>query len=317
MKFVHADPEFRDLISIVANAQGIAEALVEKDYWVTHTLWALQQEGLEVWFKGGTNLSKGFGLIQRFSEDLDLKIEGGRDPLPQVRNWKSKERGPTDERRAFFDAVAALPLRELSLRLDRASLGVRCLNAGIEARYPGHHLGGLPKSMRPFVLLEVGDARVKPFVERPITSWVHEHLTKTGMAGGYLDNRPLLVKCIHPTVTLIEKLDAISRRFQAGASAVQYVRHFEDAAHIILAEEHLPSLEVSPRALAQEMFVEKQIRQIPSPTDPAFQPSDQEPWPLIRNALEAIGPMFWGPRIELEDAMQTIRTWTQNLSAGS
>lgn len=314
MKFVHADPEFRDLISIVATAQGIAEALVEKDYWVTHTLWALQQEGLEVWFKGGTSLSKGFGLIQRFSEDLGLKIEGGHDPLPQVRNWKSKERGPTEERRSFFDAVAALPLRDLRLYLDRASLGERCLNAGIEARYPGHHLGNLPKSMRPFVLLEVGDARVRPFVERPITSWVHEHLTRTGMAGDYLDNRPPRLRCIHPTVTLLEKLDAISRRFQAGASAIQYVRHFEDAAHIILAKGRLPSLEISPRELAQEMFAQKQIRQIPSSTDPAFLPSDQEPWLSIRNALEAIGPMFWGPRINLEDAMKTIRTWTQNLS---
>jgi len=317
LKFVHADLEFLDLISIVADTQGIAEALVEKDYWVTHTLWALQQEGLEIWFKGGTSLSKGFGLIQRFSEDLDLKLEEGRNPLPPVRNWKSKERGPMEERRAFFDAVAALPLMDLSLRLDLASLGERCLNAGIQARYSGHHLGSLPKGMHPFVLLEVGDARVKPLIARPITSWVHEHLAKTGMAGGYLDNHPACVRCIHPTVTLLEKLDAISRRFQAGANPVQYVRHIEDAAHIIGAEERLPTLEVFPKVLAQEMWKQKQIRQIPSVADPAFLPSDQEPWPSIRKALVAIGPMFWGPRIELEDAMRTIRTWTQNtLSEG-
>lgn len=33
---------------------NLSQALVEKDYWVTHALWALQQSGLEVWFKGGT-----------------------------------------------------------------------------------------------------------------------------------------------------------------------------------------------------------------------------------------------------------------------
>jgi len=41
--------------------------MVEKDYWVTHTLWAIHEQGFEVWFKGGTSLWKGFGLIDRFS----------------------------------------------------------------------------------------------------------------------------------------------------------------------------------------------------------------------------------------------------------
>lgn len=33
-------------------------ALIEKDYWVTHALWALHQTGLDIWCKGGTSLSK-------------------------------------------------------------------------------------------------------------------------------------------------------------------------------------------------------------------------------------------------------------------
>lgn len=109
MTFIHQDPEFPDLLRIVAEDRQIPVSLIEKDYWVTHTLWALQDLGLEVWFKGGTSLSKGFGLIQRFSEDLDLKLEGGKLELPAVRNWKSKERAPLAERNAFFAAVAGLP----------------------------------------------------------------------------------------------------------------------------------------------------------------------------------------------------------------
>jgi len=81
VNFVHQDPEFPDLLRIVAGARRIPVALVEKDYWVTHTLWALHDLGIECWFKGGTSLSKGFGLIQRFSEDLDLKLGGGC-PVP-------------------------------------------------------------------------------------------------------------------------------------------------------------------------------------------------------------------------------------------
>ena len=77
MSFVHDDPEFDDLLRIVAGERRIAPGLIEKDYWVTHTLWALHDTGFDVWFKGGTSLSKGFGLIERFSEDLDLKLLPG------------------------------------------------------------------------------------------------------------------------------------------------------------------------------------------------------------------------------------------------
>lgn len=86
--FVHEDRDFDDLLRIVADEHGLAVALVEKDYWVTHVLWALLRQGFDIWFKGGTSLSKGFGLIERFSEDLDLKVSPGRVvALPEVSDW--------------------------------------------------------------------------------------------------------------------------------------------------------------------------------------------------------------------------------------
>lgn len=84
----HDHPEFGALLSIVSARRGVAAALVEKDYWVTHTLWALEEAGLRIRFKGGTSLSKGFGLIERFSEDLDVKIKA--PGLPRVRSWTSE-----------------------------------------------------------------------------------------------------------------------------------------------------------------------------------------------------------------------------------
>ncbi|MBI5527693.1 MAG: hypothetical protein HY897_15290, partial [Deltaproteobacteria bacterium] len=53
MTFIHQDAEFGQLIRIVARSTGIAAALIEKDYWVTHTLWAIHRTGLDIWFKGG------------------------------------------------------------------------------------------------------------------------------------------------------------------------------------------------------------------------------------------------------------------------
>lgn len=75
--FVHEDPDFDDLLRIVGDQRRLSVGLVEKDYWVTHTLGAFLDQGFELWFKGGTSLSKGFGIIQRFSEDLDVRVDPG------------------------------------------------------------------------------------------------------------------------------------------------------------------------------------------------------------------------------------------------
>ncbi|MEE3484838.1 MAG: nucleotidyl transferase AbiEii/AbiGii toxin family protein [Bacteroidales bacterium] len=58
------------------NHPGINQVAIEKDWWVTITLKALFQTECcdSLSFKGGTSLSKGFNLIERFSEDIDLTI---------------------------------------------------------------------------------------------------------------------------------------------------------------------------------------------------------------------------------------------------
>ena len=65
MSFVHDNPEFGDLLRIVAGERRIAPGPFEKIYRVTHTLWALHDTGFDVCFKGGPSLSNGFGLIAR------------------------------------------------------------------------------------------------------------------------------------------------------------------------------------------------------------------------------------------------------------
>ena len=61
---------------------GVGQAAIEKDWWVSVTLKALFQTDCagSLIFKGGTSLSKGWGLIERFSEDIDLAIS--RSPSP-------------------------------------------------------------------------------------------------------------------------------------------------------------------------------------------------------------------------------------------
>jgi hypothetical protein len=309
----HEDRDFPDLLRIVASERGVSEALVEKDYWVTHTLWCLATSKLDVWFKGGTSLSKGFGLITRFSEDLDLKIDrGGLEDLPAVASWASKNKGPTAARRAFYAALTAkLAVVGARVELVEGSLGRDARCAEYRVLYPGAFLGKLPPPMRPFVLLEVGDARVVPFVERPIASWVHEALAQRGMLAEFVDTRPAAIRCVHPLVTLLEKLDAVSDRFRKAKPAATFVRHYEDAARIVRAADsnQLPALDTSPGRLAGEMLAAGDIRGTPASTDPAFVLAAGDRRSEIERAYAATAPMFWGERIALDDALATIRGW--------
>lgn len=67
---------FDQAIRATAQQKGLPEIYIEKDYWVTLALHTIFNSsiGKETVFKGGTALSKCFGLIERFSEDIDLVV---------------------------------------------------------------------------------------------------------------------------------------------------------------------------------------------------------------------------------------------------
>ncbi len=82
-KVAHASAQDRsDLFSATAAKMNITPAAAEKDFWI---VWSLQQLfSLPNWaerlrFKGGTSLSKAYGLIERFSEDIDLILDWQAD----------------------------------------------------------------------------------------------------------------------------------------------------------------------------------------------------------------------------------------------
>ena len=65
------------ILANIADKKGIVENAVEKDYWgsmVLRSIFSLPYSDALV-FKGGPSLSKGWNLIERFSEDIDLAID--------------------------------------------------------------------------------------------------------------------------------------------------------------------------------------------------------------------------------------------------
>jgi predicted nucleotidyltransferase component of viral defense system len=90
----------RDLFVATARRVGTTEQNVEKDFWVCWTMAVLFQErpvgAPRLLFKGGTSLSKAFGLIQRFSEDIDITVFrddlGAPVPIDHLEGMSAKKR---------------------------------------------------------------------------------------------------------------------------------------------------------------------------------------------------------------------------------
>lgn len=111
--------ERRLVFEAAAQRMALAPAVVEKDFWMCYTLDHLfHRSGFaeSMVFKGGTSLSKAFGLIERFSEDIDLILDwrllgyGENEPW-EPRSNSAQERFKTDsiERTNAFLAAAFVP----------------------------------------------------------------------------------------------------------------------------------------------------------------------------------------------------------------
>lgn len=127
----------RGAFDTTAARLGTTSQNIEKDFWVCWTLDALfhglPNAGPRLLFKGGTSLSKGFGLISRFSEDIDVTVF--RDDLGAGATIAELEAMSGKKRKARLDAIRDAccdyingPMRQvltkiLSERLAAAGLG--------------------------------------------------------------------------------------------------------------------------------------------------------------------------------------------------
>lgn len=99
----------RGLFLAAANRFGTTVQNVEKDFWVCWTLDALfhrlHEGGPRLLFKGGTSLSKGYGLISRFSEDIDVTVF--REDIGEAASAEDLEPLSRRRRNERLDAIKA------------------------------------------------------------------------------------------------------------------------------------------------------------------------------------------------------------------
>ena len=238
LDFLHARRDFDQLLALVADERGLDPMLVEKDYWIMHCLWGLQAQGFQFELKGGTSLSKGFGVIHRFSEDIDIRIEppAGMD----VKTGRNQDKpAHVVSRRAYYDELAVrirIPGID-SVERDTQFDDDKMRSAGIRLIYTprASALAGVKDG----ILLELGFDDTAP--NRPVTisSWALDVARDRGV--DLFDNRAVAVPCYAPTHTFVEKLQTISTKFrrlgEAQAFPGNFLRHYYDVYCLLGLEE--------------------------------------------------------------------------------
>ena len=231
--FLHHHKQFADLILIVSEDMNIDPALVEKDYWIMHSLYGLQQMSFSFEFKGGTSLSKGYGIIERFSEDIDIRIEPPADLVVATNPNQQKEKH-VKSRQDFYDWLAnKIEIDDIAVERDYEFDDKKYYRNGAIRLHYDRCTNVLP-GIRADVLLEVGFARVVPNNPRTISSWLYDRAVQSGVE--IKDNRAVDVACYHPGYTFLEKLRAISTKFrrqQEKGGEINFTRHYYDVYYLL------------------------------------------------------------------------------------
>lgn len=150
-----------ELFRETAARKNISPAVAEKDFWVCWALgrlFASEELATKIMFKGGTSLSKVFGLIERFSEDIDLILNW--EELPSEDPYTERSKTKQD---AFNKQIVAQCQEYIEKHLlpeVQSVLGDLCTVSTMEdapdvihVRYP---VGFSNEYLRPEILLEIG-----------------------------------------------------------------------------------------------------------------------------------------------------------------
>jgi hypothetical protein len=309
---LHDHPQFADLIRIVAAEKSIIPALIEKDYWIMHCLYGLQRLGLTFQLKGGTSLSKGFHAINRFSEDIDIRVEPPPDRDVKTGRNQTKP-AQVQSRKAFYDWLASTiridgideVARDTAFdNKDFFSAGIRLHYATVTERLPG---------LREGVLLELGFDDVTPNIAKDISSWAYDY------AAGkvdIIDNRAKGVACYDPRYTFVEKLQTISTKFrkqqESTESPVEFMRHYYDV-HGLLQRPDVQAF------IGTDAYKTHKTRRFPRADNQniahneAFILSNAATRKVYEEAYVASSVLYYGNKPTFQQILDEIKKWIDRL----
>lgn len=223
---------FKEAITITSQKFNIPEIYIEKDYWVTlalHTIFN-NEIGKETVFKGGTALSKCFGMIERFSEDIDLVVL--RRENESGNQLKNKLKKVT---KTVAEQLEAVEINGITHKKGM----IRKIAYNYKKEFNGEF-----GQVRDVIIVEATWlGRYEPYHNQNIHSYIYEMMQATEqlqIAGEY-NMLPFEVQVLNVTRTICEKIMSLVR-FSYGENAIQdlknKVRHTYDI-HQLLQDEDI------------------------------------------------------------------------------
>jgi len=150
-----------EVFKLAAGRKGLPESSIEKDFWVCWVLDRLFKDpelSKILLFKGGTTLSKCFGLIERFSEDIDLIVDWNE--VTDEDPWQDRSNRQQDIFNKKMEADTHTYIRESMLQKIAAALSPLC-KVQIHPQRPRSILVSYPRAveseyLKPEIELEIG-----------------------------------------------------------------------------------------------------------------------------------------------------------------
>lgn len=311
-EYLHNHREFPELIRIVAAQKSIEPALIEKDYWIMHSLHGLQQVGLKFELKGGTSLSKGYGIIHRFSEDIDIRIE---PPASMgVKTGRNQDKpAHCASRKKFYDWLAETIRIDGIVKVERDTSfdDDKYRSGGIRLHYDSK--SAAVRDLKEGILLVVGFDDVTPNSPRLITSWAYDFAVgKVDV----IDNRAKDILCYHPGYTLVEKLQTISTKFRKQQESMtfpaNFLRHYYDVYSLLV----MPEVQ---QFIGTQEYLAHKTRRFRGADNPvvaeneAFLLADQKTREEYVTAFTQTPSLYYAGQPPFEDILQRLKDWVTRL----
>lgn len=268
---------------------GLREAIIEKDYFVTEALRVIQQAaGPHVIFKGGTSLSKGWGLIERFSEDIDIFLD------PAAFDPPLGKKGIDRELKKLRQVIGQHPALTF---VENESQTIGGFGRNDRFEYVQRFSG--TGEIRNRVFVEAGTASGREPTELVhLQSYVARFLAESGTGLGAEDETPFAMRLLHFRRTFVEKMFAINAKVEAfkrtGQPIGSYARHYYDLYCLAERQEVLLMLQSEEYAAIKADYDRISTESFPKsyvpPPDLSFARSEALfPPPELR---DAIAPVF-------------------------
>jgi len=236
---------------------------IEKDFWVTETLRSLSKQLFQdipgkdggtararIVFKGGTSLSKAHGLINRFSEDIDLYVVMRFEPAGvQGSPDQFTEDGVGASRADTLFALLAKRV-ETDIGIPIKPYEEKTARSGTRRAYIMDYANGVEVlgALKPHVQIELTRmGNPEPNSPHKIQSLMAEFIHAERISGAdFVEMESVTVDVLMPHRTLVEKLCALehtaARVAEGKGVFTRMARHFYDVEALLGADSVIESL---------------------------------------------------------------------------